>query len=84
MWSWICLACCAPAAALLAWWEACLARRGGEPVIQRDLLRHRTFALGSLLTASTVAPGKHTIPQAGASSRVQDVLSCHPAFAESL
>ena len=49
LWSWICLACVVPAAAILAWWENSLARRGGEPVLQRDLLRHRSFAMGQLL-----------------------------------
>jgi MFS family permease len=34
---------------VLAWHEARLARRGGEPVLQRDLLRHRSFAMGQLL-----------------------------------
>lgn len=48
-WSWICLAGCLPAGAVLAWWESRLARRGGEPVIERDLLRHRSFARGQLL-----------------------------------
>jgi hypothetical protein len=47
-WSWLCLGGCVLAGLALAAWEVRLARRGGEPVIQVDLLRHRSFA-GQLL-----------------------------------
>lgn len=49
-WSWALLAFAVPAAAALAYWEVRLAGRGGEPVVQVDLLRrHRSFGTGQLL-----------------------------------
>jgi predicted MFS family arabinose efflux permease len=48
-WSGACLGGCAALAAVLTAWEIRLARRGGEPVLQPDLLRHRSFAGGMLL-----------------------------------
>ncbi|HEY2285273.1 MAG TPA: MFS transporter [Streptosporangiaceae bacterium] len=48
-WSWACLGGCAVAGAALAGWEIALSRRGGEPVIQVDLLRNRSFAGGQAL-----------------------------------
>jgi EmrB/QacA subfamily drug resistance transporter len=49
LWSWIVLAASVPAGAVLAAWEIRLARRGGEPVLQVHLLRHRSFAMGQAL-----------------------------------
>jgi hypothetical protein len=44
------LAASVPAGAILVAWEIRLARRGGEPVLQVQLLRqHRSFALGQAL-----------------------------------
>jgi EmrB/QacA subfamily drug resistance transporter len=48
-WSWACLGGCAIAGATLAYWELRCDRRGGEPVLQPSLLRHRSFAAGLLL-----------------------------------
>jgi EmrB/QacA subfamily drug resistance transporter len=49
-WSWLLLALAVPLAALFAWWEARLERRGGEPVLQTGLLRqHRAFGAGQIL-----------------------------------
>jgi EmrB/QacA subfamily drug resistance transporter len=48
-WAWACLGGCVIAGTLLAAWEIRLARRGGEPVIQVGLLRHRSFAAGQIL-----------------------------------
>ena len=50
LWSWIVLAASVPAGALLVAREVRLARRGGEPVLQVDLIRHhRSFAWGQAL-----------------------------------
>ena len=49
VWSWILLAASVPAGAVLAAWEIRLARRGGEPVLQVNLLRRRSFAMGQAL-----------------------------------
>jgi predicted MFS family arabinose efflux permease len=49
LWSWILLAASVPAAAALVARESRLARRGGEPVLQVHLLRHRSFAVGQAL-----------------------------------
>jgi EmrB/QacA subfamily drug resistance transporter len=49
LWSWITLAASVPAATILVAWELRLDRRGGEPVLQVHLLRHRSFALGQAL-----------------------------------
>jgi EmrB/QacA subfamily drug resistance transporter len=49
LWSWILLAASVPAAAALVARESRLARRGGEPVLQMHLLRHRSFAVGQAL-----------------------------------
>ena len=43
------LAASIPAGAILGAWEIRLARRGGEPVLQVHLLRHRSFAMGQAL-----------------------------------
>jgi EmrB/QacA subfamily drug resistance transporter len=48
-WSWACLGGCAAVGAALAFWELRCERRGGEPVLQPRLLRHRSFAAGLLL-----------------------------------
>jgi EmrB/QacA subfamily drug resistance transporter len=49
-WSWIVLAASVPVGALLVAWEVRLARRGGEPVLQVQLIRrHRSFAVGQAL-----------------------------------
>jgi EmrB/QacA subfamily drug resistance transporter len=48
-WSWACLGGGVALAAVLAAWEIRLDRRGGEPVLQPALLRHRSFAGGMLL-----------------------------------
>lgn len=48
-WAWACLGGCVLAGATLAAWEVRLSRRGGEPVIQVNLLRHRSFAAGQVL-----------------------------------
>ena len=49
VWSWLCLAGAFVAAAALGWWEVRLNRHDGEPIIQTQLLRHRSFAAGQLL-----------------------------------
>ncbi|MBO0804780.1 MAG: MFS transporter [Nocardiopsaceae bacterium] len=55
-WSWLLLALAAPTAAALAGWEARLSRRGGEPVVQVDLLRRRgSFGMGQLLAMAYFA-----------------------------
>lgn len=48
-WSWLLLGLVLPAASALAWWELLLYRRGGEPVIQVGLMRHRAFWAGQCL-----------------------------------
>jgi EmrB/QacA subfamily drug resistance transporter len=48
-WSWLCLAASLVTATMLAWREIRLSHRGGEPVIQVDLLRRRSFAAGQVL-----------------------------------
>jgi EmrB/QacA subfamily drug resistance transporter len=48
-WAWICLAGFAPAAAVTAAWAVRFERRGGEPVLQLRLLRHRSFSGGQAL-----------------------------------
>jgi len=48
-WSWLKLAASVPAGAALVAWEFRLARHGGEPVLQVNLLRHRSFATGQAL-----------------------------------
>jgi len=49
LWSWIVLAASVPAGAVLVTREVRLARLGGEPVLQVNLLRHRSFAMGQAL-----------------------------------
>jgi hypothetical protein len=49
VWSWILLAAGVPAGVVLAGWEIRLARRGGEPVLQVNLLRRRSFTMGQAL-----------------------------------
>jgi EmrB/QacA subfamily drug resistance transporter len=48
-WSWLCVGGSAVLALILARWEIALSRRGGEPVIRPDLMRHRSFTMGQLL-----------------------------------
>ncbi|HEY1706126.1 MAG TPA: MFS transporter [Trebonia sp.] len=49
-WSWLMFGLAIPAAALLIGWEARQERRGGEPVIQVNLLRSQwAFGIGQLL-----------------------------------
>ncbi|HEY3904122.1 MAG TPA: MFS transporter [Streptosporangiaceae bacterium] len=49
VWTWLSIATCLVMGAVLGWWEVRLHRRGGEPVIQVDLVRRRSFAAGQLL-----------------------------------
>jgi len=50
LWSWLALAASVPVGAVLAGREVRLARRGGEPVLQVQLIRrHRSFAMGQAL-----------------------------------
>jgi EmrB/QacA subfamily drug resistance transporter len=49
LWTWLCFAGFAAVAAVLAAWELRLARRGGEPVFDPQLLRRRSFTAGQLL-----------------------------------
>jgi EmrB/QacA subfamily drug resistance transporter len=54
-WSWLCFGGFAAVTALLWAWEARLGRRGGEPVIRLDLLRHRSYGVGQLLALTYFA-----------------------------
>jgi EmrB/QacA subfamily drug resistance transporter len=54
-WSWLCFGGFAAVASVLWGWEARLGRRGGEPVIRLDLMRHRSFGVGQLLALSYFA-----------------------------
>jgi EmrB/QacA subfamily drug resistance transporter len=54
-WSWLCFSGSALATAALWAWEARLGRRGGEPVIRLDLMRHRSYSVGQLLALTYFA-----------------------------
>ncbi|GII54351.1 MFS transporter [Planotetraspora thailandica] len=49
LWTWISLAASVPAMALVLWWEAALARRGGQPVLDLTLLRSPALARGLVI-----------------------------------
>lgn len=50
VWTWVCLAVSLPVLALTLAWERSLSHRGGEPMLDLELLRNRVFARGLLVS----------------------------------
>jgi MFS family permease len=49
LWTWICMAAAAPMLLLTLRYEALLSRRGGEPVLDMEMVRGRVFRSGMLV-----------------------------------